>query len=166
MTLEQKMKHVTKHINNKHYSVKMDIREISDKKTGYQEFFWFVRESGTTLIPSPHIFIKGSTFNLMGKQMSLVEGVKVYFIRVQSIDKNRPTGEIKIVSEVGKYIDKYTCYPIKMTGTIITKDGEEVSETIDYTSDFYDEFVKKCGIHKHNVVKSNVQALYLSDIEF
>lgn len=166
MTFEQKMKHVSKHIKNKHYSIKMDFAELQDKKAGCTEFFWFVRQNGTTLIPSPHIFIKDSTFNLMGRQMSEIEGVRVYFIRVKEPVEGKLDGEIRVISDIKKYMDKLTGYPVKMTGTIIMKDGDEICETIDYTSDFFDEFVRKCEDKKCNLNKSNIKALYLNEIEF
>lgn len=161
MRLKEKMKHVTKHIEDSYYDVSLDLEEMKRSQCG-TDFFWFVRKHGTTLIPSPHIFMEGSVFNLMAKEFSSREAIRIYFISLEKGEnKTIQGGDIRVVTDLPELLKKYTGKPAQIVGKLILKNGKEVIETIDYTPHFYEVFLEQTA-----VMREEVESIHIKKVIF
>lgn len=166
MSLLRKMRHVTAHIKEPYYDVEMDIEEMKRSRTG-NEFIWIVRRNGTTLIPSPHVFMKDTTFNLMAEEMVAQPNARVYHIRLSGSGKkvqgrrNYISGEIRPIGDFSRVLKKFTCTPHEIRGVLELKSGEEIEKIISFHPSFFERFCRKAS-----VPEEMVKCVHLTEIIF
>lgn len=117
------------------------------------EYYWIVRKSGSILVPSPHIFINGSTFNLMVKNILSYNDALVCKLELDDKIGRQWEGGCHIIPApiMVEALDYYGFTPTTITVKIITRAGKTIEDTIPYEDGYYQTLLIKHQLRKNDV---------------